>query len=450
MEVTNTTPCLFSKIPVEILTEIFRIATGRSITPNSTLPSFLLDFAGVTIRAPFNFTAVSHYWRDAALSSRHLWSSLTFLTLKRVGRRRSKSFLAFVDMILNRAEGTTLSFFLRPIDLEPKQMDLYHQILDLVIQRSMDWRKIHFLATRKSMQALATVQGRVPNLQYLNIDGSFLTQADDAPFTMFSDAPKLIYFSAVQCNLDEFDIPWNQIRKGYFEDSRPHALDILERMPHAEKMEILDMNDFAVEYASSRNLVLPWLVSLHVKNKGGSEDFPIEHLTLPALHHLDICDIDISRLIHHLPPFLSRSACSIRELVIGNWTEHVGTTQWIVLLKLVPSLESLLIAGENIDDAFFHSLAKSGTDAEPSILPRLQTLEVDARAIGAGLVDFLESRAQVLKNVKLGGFGNVDVDDAVLDRLLTVVNTHQEGLLFAVPKSMKQRWEDRRRDLGLC
>ncbi|KZV81161.1 hypothetical protein EXIGLDRAFT_780046, partial [Exidia glandulosa HHB12029] len=356
--------------------------------------------------APLLLCRVSRQWRDIALQSSELWTSLgldiTELTLADGVLDGAQRWLArsqdrplqlslwndgaslavgnsFVERILAKHLHHVETLMIRmagggwPLspDGEPSRWISPPALNELPLLKAVDLRfkvKDYVIWTQPIFRA------RLPALRRL----------DMADYTMMTDV-----YLPLEGNLKHIthlDIATNNYQYWIFW--------ILEQCPHLAYCRLnfrMRLPFEPREHASSRPLVLPHLrtLILYVKRITYWRDvFAVS--TFSALEELKVFGA-----IWPLPsfiPFLLRSQCRLRALGIEN--ANISETELIPILRaLSQNLESLSLNPEYssqppferlpVGDTLIHALdPRHSTDSSSVLLPRLSRIEIDGRFAG--------------------------------------------------------------------
>ncbi|KAJ7194385.1 hypothetical protein GGX14DRAFT_678896 [Mycena pura] len=325
--------------------------------------------------APLVFAQICRHWRDIAIATCKLWSSVD-LTSKPGWANIAQS---LPESWLSRGKEHELSLTLRGGIPFPVSA-----FIRMIAPRL--WRLELFLEWTSYVE-LAKNHTSFPNLRQLALLGSL---PEKHPILGFSEAPLLrkltIYNRAGSLKLDLYPLLTTlNIR------DIPSAtlLSILQQLP-----QLLHVTAFLYHDNSSGPVTIaPSLQSLILEASGFPSNL-LEFLTLPGLRRLEINKAN--NIFRSCPEFLRRSGCPLDHLAISI---H-GGDELADCLDAMPMVTSLRI------DARYHdmsSIARTLT-ATPLLVPRLATLVLhipDLRGY-LSLVDLLRARfAQGLASVEV-------------------------------------------------
>jgi hypothetical protein len=236
------------------------------------------------------------------------------------------------------------------------------------------------------------IRGRIPNLEklYMRIDLGFEeNQAAVTAVTGFEDAPRLREADLSGATLQWLSLPWTQLTRLTFSEQSTHqCMEILACTPNLEVLAV---------YLPLRNEALPKFVQLdHLHTlkflpDSSSPDL-LTHLTLPALHTLQLSTVDLPIDYPKFCAFHNRNQCSLRSVTLNN-VHAEGALMYLKVMKT-----STQVRLTNLDwlrhdfERVFMSLG-----ADPTLLPALQVLTIDecgstVQVPYSRLTDMLETR----------------------------------------------------------
>ncbi|KAF8161767.1 hypothetical protein K438DRAFT_1985546 [Mycena galopus ATCC 62051] len=249
--------------------------------------------------APGVFTRVCRTWRDIALTTPRLWSTLAMIIPDQVVSN-ARLIEGFIDRWLARAGQCPLSLVFRDEGLE---VDLVHQVLGNVLRRySHRLHHLELCIAEELLPQLGLGPLNFPLLESasLNLWGQL---AVPQVVSIFENAPLLhefhldSKFAAYRSMLHT--LPWSQLTKY---DGVVVDLEFFALVPN-----LTEATCSGYIYRADSPLTHARLTSLTVK-KGTYEI--LRSLTLPALRHLDISEgvacgeLEIF-LFHSWPPLIS-------------------------------------------------------------------------------------------------------------------------------------------------
>ncbi|KAF8161777.1 hypothetical protein K438DRAFT_1859426 [Mycena galopus ATCC 62051] len=342
------------KLPAEITAEIFTHCLPWFIHLD---PDEAIDESPDI--APRVFTRVCRTWRDIALTTPRLWSTLAmiFESIPPQAISNPRSVEGFIDRWLARAGQCPLSLVFRDEGLE---VELVHQVLGNVLRRYS--HRLHYLElyiAEGPLLQLGLGSLTFPLLESVSLD-LWVKEADTQTVSIFENAPLLhefhLYSEFPVSSSTRFALPWLQLTKydGVVKDLQFFAL-----VPN-----LTEATCSGYIYRAGSLLTHARLTSLTVKE--GTYEI-LRSLTLPALQHLNIsweeaCD--------ELDTFLDRSSPPLISLfVIPIEDEDFDWAQ--CLAHVARTLENLhFISPSPENTAFF-------LDLSPSSLPNIRTLALE-------------------------------------------------------------------------
>ncbi|KAJ7506870.1 hypothetical protein B0H11DRAFT_245559 [Mycena galericulata] len=313
-----------ARLPLEISSNIFMqcLSTTNTITlPNPRGP-------------PMVFVQICQSWRNIALSTPSLWTSIRV-------ERPSLKFVNFLEIWLERARNLPLS---------------------IVLFDSLDYESIQELVVEQRAGQLRHLEVYLESLE----DVGELTKI--APLFVSLETLKVGHAGS-EYKVDGTRDDWGSPR------GHELCIDLLRATPNLLEYQISDMYSYVhvsyhswhgiqpLTHSSLRHL---YLGGDHPDNRNSS--VIIKHLTLPALQTLRISYFDIS--IADLASLLTRSSASLLSLDIQD---DVPDLVGVECCRLVPGITNLKINLESYpaDFGFFESLAR--TD---EFLPNLRHLSI--------------------------------------------------------------------------
>ncbi|KAJ7685645.1 hypothetical protein DFH06DRAFT_1029461 [Mycena polygramma] len=314
-------------VPTEILAEIFI----------HCLPGddFVVPDLATT---PLILCGICRRWREVAISTPRLWSSLRIDF--DIMRRRQVYETQFYQMWLSRAGGYPLSLSLR--DERDVPAGLVDSLLKTIVGLSRQWRQIEVDMGESLANFISLAETKFPLLEKLELFNP------DAPIS-FCEAPKLHTVSIYRYST-HIQLPWHQLTTVCCYDVPIHScLQILRDSPN-----LLD-GDFQVQLEGNPS-ALPSSILQHNHLQrlelGTTYDdldanrnpMTILHcLKIPGLQNLTVDFFDLQLLppthISSFLSFVSRSSCQLHTLNLA----YMPTTPdaLIECLKATPALVHL-------------------------------------------------------------------------------------------------------------
>ncbi|KAJ6490742.1 hypothetical protein C8R47DRAFT_1123413 [Mycena vitilis] len=327
------------RIPPEILAETFM----HCLPPPASAPSL--------VKAPLLLCGICFRWRDIAIATPALWSSLA-IDLDALRTDNINRMVDFYRLYLSRARGAPLSLYTgqsRRIQAPAGPAEL---LLRTITGMSGQWRIVEFGLRRDTASFIFPRTGAHPLLEELWIT--------DVPFELpisFCDAPKLRTVST-SLRYPEVQLPWHQLTKLHcWEVPVPSCLEILR---DASSLLEADLQ------LNGGPHVIPTSVLQHTRLQclelvADEEAADIKHvlrwLKIPGLKYLAL-DFTISEIpFTDVSPFLTfLSSCQLHTFKLSFMPVTSGTL--VECLKATPSLVHLKIEPVHrvvhIDTIFAH------------------------------------------------------------------------------------------------
>lgn len=354
------------RFPSEILSEIFVRCVGTGWPDDD----FELD------TAPLTCASICSKWRNVALITPRLWSSISL----RLAPQHIKRHMNLVRLWLSRAAYSPLSINLQA---DSYQNDM-RQLTDIFISKSDCWQKVNLSLPLPILKSLGPARNRLPLLECLHI---WLREARSSEtIDTFACAPRLRV-----CNLGprvfpiSFIAPWNQLREVDLPNivSAQRPLDIMALTSNVERCQ-LEFTSYQISTIIShqpRTVQLVQLQSLTIRVLTVSVDIPS---FLAALHLPGMRDFSLSAVrkswestsITQLSDLLSHSKLQKLAFQSSNSRPKASGDAIIKILAATPELQELQLLGDSIscmDDVFLAHFGCIADSETPVLVPKLQT-----------------------------------------------------------------------------
>ena len=359
----NTILAPIRRLPAEILIEIFMLCMDcdrSSFSPE---------------RSPLLVGQVCRGWRQVALSTQKLWSSIT-VTSYRPSSAKAK-------LWISRAGSTPLTIRLASGAPEFCNVEKMHPAIVVLVQHCDRWRHLDLRIHDLGVPCLSSIKHRLPwleSLQILNCTHNL---------DIFEVAPRLR--SLILGPHIKLKAPWHQLTEL---DAHAHGitecLEILQLVPGLVRCTMRN------SWRSSRTSILthdipiltfPRLHFFCILKFHPDEIF--KHAQLPIIHTLHVAYQDDWRKARNSlkwlsrEPFISslRSLHTIRKLMIDHLDELEDSARIVHCLRALPSLEELCLRGPGcwVTADFLHLLTcQANIDV---LVPGLEVLEITDRYI---------------------------------------------------------------------
>ncbi|ESK86321.1 hypothetical protein Moror_5028 [Moniliophthora roreri MCA 2997] len=223
-----------NKIPSELLSSIFELCCEENtLRPDVTSPAIILS-------------AVSHRWREIALTAPRLWSSLKIEFVRFHGFKSLQKLAHTARLFMDRSRSSPLKLNL---DWSVGFQDDHLPVLETIIKQSARW--VHFDVnsydeTLLKNRIFQPLRGRLPLLKYLNLGTD---ECIIESYVLFSDTPalrSLSYTPNSSSTVTEFPfehLAHLKLRRCYSDE----AIMMLERCIRLEKLELDWLGDNIVE-----------------------------------------------------------------------------------------------------------------------------------------------------------------------------------------------------------
>ncbi|KAJ7462165.1 hypothetical protein FB451DRAFT_480103 [Mycena latifolia] len=361
-------------LPVEIISEIF----------THCLPA---GNAKVSLsQAPFLLLWICRRWREIALSTPRLWSSLDIDVVKL--RQQVSSQVPGPDWVslaagwLGRARSHRLSVTLRHPPEEQSTETRFQPDLAFLKQIShrLESLEVHGLEqfTREaedSLEPLDYTPGLFPLLRRL-VFGPATPGEDtiyDCWFAFFGDAPQLRELEILGCiDIKVVPLPWHKLTKftGYDLDLGD-CLEMLHLTP--------DLEECTFKILGSASTMQP-VIHLRLKSltilpgsTGKCMTDILASLTLPTLETLQLSELSgISTSMFEA--FLSRSSAPLRTFTVAFDMWATRFDNWNKCFRLMPDLENLSLCCNDLE--LQTGFMKAFGTSEEQLLPRLRRLNL--------------------------------------------------------------------------
>jgi F-box-like len=334
-------------IPPEILSYIFVLCLSEC-PPNEIKRS--------SLRTSLLLARVNQFWRQVALSTPQLWSTI-FLDSKSLGggneapagATASSSTLCMPKVCLERSGACPLS-----ITIFSQEFNL--DILDFIIPLSDRWRRMSLNTNITMLQSLFPIQGKLPCLEHLEIRNTQWTEGPPPalgvlPF--FSDAPRLKHVMVSNTFQPTFGtLPLQQLTTWDSPIRVPDFPQIFQLAPNLEECFIQPLRWLSGSIISENESTFSHnLTSLHIST-GTITNLTVQlhHLPrFPCLRQLFLyCDkrVLINSPETTLVPFFAKSGGQLEYLMFGISVALDMITQCLAHTPMLTSLHIHRVASD--------------------------------------------------------------------------------------------------------
>ncbi|KAJ6589376.1 hypothetical protein B0H19DRAFT_1248922 [Mycena capillaripes] len=263
------------------------------------LPPYLLW--GLSPKYSFSpnlLTQICRKWREIAITTPALWTTIAFSNVRQV------------HTWLSRSGCCPLS-----IRIEEEDHNI-SEVLGVLVPHRARWERLDLSIVSSR---IPTIQGPMPLLRHLDLsieeEGAFQS------IVIFREAPLLRTVTANYFALGNFMLPWAQLTSLTLNSVYPSeyvaALQQTSNLLHCELEVVLDDEI----YTPGPDIRLPYLKSLTIYDYHTPMIGFLETFIVPALRRLVIPQLFLGPTpIETLASFISKSGCQLHEVRIGKAT----------------------------------------------------------------------------------------------------------------------------------
>ncbi|KAJ7506526.1 hypothetical protein B0H11DRAFT_2185826 [Mycena galericulata] len=368
------------------------------------ISSLGLHMRGMTFQTPLVLASVCRHWREIALSTPILWSTL-YLDLDYASVHSKPHVIdKYIHRWLARAESNPLSLHFRLIGDDDEWLAGYTpHLLHGLLDRYAD--TIHFLEVNMSQNGIRQVGLKYRRFPVLNSPDLGLYPLDpENPVHLFGNAPLLtdIRFDGSSFY---YDFPSSQLTKF---DGEIETMDLFQMAPNLTEAicsvpRLRGIPQSAIIHLRLRSLILTESV-----NHAGPLDI-LEYLTLPALESLHVSEMDDTSY-PSLTSFLERSSPPLRTLSVR--VDDPEFFDWAECFNCVgPSLENLELESPSEEVQLFIFQYRNKPVHTVHRFPNLRTLTI----LNAPPTNYIALLDFLYKALHLRSFRLVSSDGAFLD-----------------------------------
>ena len=363
----NTILAPIRRVPTEILIEIFILCMGYD--KSSFSPK----------RSPSLVGQVCRGWRQVALSTQKLWSSITVTSYYRPSSTQAK-------LWISRASCAPLAIRLYS---ENTNIEKIRAVIAVLVQHCDRWRHLDLRIHPTMVPCLSSIKHRLPWLESLRIQ---LPTRHFHELDIFEVAPRLrILFLGPNILHTMLKVPWHQVKDLHAHvDTVTKCLETLQLMPNLVKCTIQasPMSKASILLHDIPILTFPHLRFFHILQLHPDEIF--NNIKLPIIHTLHVSYYNKWKRREDLKwfsrrPFMSLLSCSshtLRKLVIDHLDESEDSARIAHCLRASPSLEELCLRGGSFAWVTADLLRQLTRQANIEVLvPRLEVLEISGYSI---------------------------------------------------------------------
>ncbi|KZP06924.1 hypothetical protein FIBSPDRAFT_804459 [Athelia psychrophila] len=315
------------RFPPEVLSEIFLHLTPRynNDVGRDDLPIFL--------------GGICNYWRQIALSSPRLWSTISF----RVDERNGKSRCELIKLFNSRSGACLLR-----VDYEDNHDGEWTQDAQCCLQELMRssnrWHTVTLRLPQIAYGFLSAIKYNLPELQLLIVEPTS-TIIDDEPLVFppcdaFAAAPQLSDMTIGSTDMI-FMAPWAALERyivGWVEDGR-----YIQWLGQCTRLVEVDIY---FRHGAFPDVTVPaHLPCLEILSLSGAPLGLLNSLTTPVLERIEFIGYDhMDTRVYpsDLASLVARSNCQISELVLKG-TLDISDVDLITCIGLLPAIQTLII-----------------------------------------------------------------------------------------------------------
>jgi F-box-like len=410
---------LIRRLPREILAKIFILCM-----PNYGMSSFDPE------RSPLLVGRVCVGWRQVALSTEALWSSIT------VTRDRPSEKMA--NLWISRALSVPLTIHLDCTG--SSKFGPMQSAISVLVQYCDRWKILKLRIPESTIPRLQSIRHRLPSLESLSIQNPKESRFWSHEFSIFEFAPRLSKLSLGPGIFHaRLKIPWHQLTEltAHIKNIT-ECLEILQLVPNLVKCIVYNVSstsEASIPLQNTPTLTFPRLRSFSVLHSVSPDEI-FKHLQLPIIHALHVAYNDERKSSKDLrwfsqQPFLSllSSSHTLRKLEIDCLRVHEDSVHVVCCLRAAPSLEELCLRGSGgwiTADLLRLLTRQENIDA---LVPALEVVEIRDHSIPSyDCMSMIESRqvtvGAYLKRVHIEGLVSQRRDFESLAQMQTGRNGH--------------------------
>ena len=427
------------RLPRDILAQIFILCM-----PNDGMSSFNPE------RSPLLVGRVCTGWRQVALSTEALWSSIT------VTRDRPSEKMA--NLWISRALSVPLTIHLDCTG--SSKFGPMQPAISVLVQYCDRWKILELRIPESTIPRLQSIRHRLPSLESLSIQNPkelrfWSCEFNIHEFSIFEFAPRLNkLFLGPGIFHVKLKIPWHQlIELTAHIKNVTECLEILQLVPNLVKCIIYNASSTSEASIPLQNipiLTFPRLRSFSLLHAVRPDEI-FKYLQLPIIHALHIAYDDERKSSEDLKwfsqqPFivLLSSSHTLRKLEIDCLRVREDSVDIVRCLRAVPSLKELCLRGSGgwiTADLLRLFTRQENIDA---LVPALEVIEIRDHSIPSyDCISMIESRRVVagayLKRVHIEMVMTEDwlIDAEILNRLR---KCREEGMVISIVNIPEVLW----------
>ncbi|KAF5347536.1 hypothetical protein D9758_014504 [Tetrapyrgos nigripes] len=348
MEACRSLLAPIRKLPLEVLTKVFIEFCAEETTMGKVFGC-----------PPLTLSHVSGGWRELALSTPQLWSTID-IDFDHTKSRDSDEigWSQLVIEILIRSKKYSLTLSIHSGDTIENLQDADIRLIQTLAAQSERWRDVTLELDADSLldESLSVIRGQLPMLESLTLKN--LWEYPDFPeIDIFDNAPKLISFSAGSVSALDPTLPWNQLTNLQLTDcSFLEVLQLMEVCPRLHELTYVGdfyQNEAHPDYHPEQIRSFNHVNSFTIKTTSVNDTFMLRSmfawLSFPPLETLSISADqmmpawDWEEIPDTIALFISNSGCRLTTLSLKHM--QLSDVDILSILEACPHLRKLVLHG---------------------------------------------------------------------------------------------------------
>ncbi|KAF8188259.1 hypothetical protein K438DRAFT_1936367 [Mycena galopus ATCC 62051] len=348
-------------LPTEITAEVF-IQYVDNPQIGGTDPNIPHAPGWIPGRSPLLLASVCRAWRDIALALRPIWSSMLLWTSKNAIPSTEK----LLQCWLPRSGD-------HPLDISMVCSSDVQDVLCAPLVPYLHQVQTFFCSVYTPITFPSDLfRGRVPHLRRLAAGLEAFPEDLGGPpstLTAFADAPELRDVTLTNFPLHWIALPWIQLTKLELMGQNPtQAVEILHNTPNLDTLSLQlvhfhDTPPTPVQLAHLHTLVF------HEYHQSNIDI--LDHITLPALQHLELSTVERS-MSTRFAAFIARSGCVLRSIAFIA----VDSGPVVDFLRIVSTVSVVRVKNASWNLSAYNHFFKVITH-EPEFIPNVRSLSIN-------------------------------------------------------------------------
>ncbi|KAF8956474.1 hypothetical protein BDZ97DRAFT_1851695 [Flammula alnicola] len=363
-------------LPPEISSEIF-----LHCIPEELVDKDLEHETSTAISAPLILSSVCQKWREIALTTPQLWTSVPL----RLTPRSHRSLIQLAREWIGRSGQLPLllNLYLDPDDYGSPI--IIRRLIKLINRHSTRWAHLKYRGSSTWLSMFTGDSRGAPQLKTLKLHPYGPTYSDWFRLAGPKPTPRKIEISRLP--LESVVIEWSAITDMQASNlSIDECLELLQSTPQMIHCKLFSVSAGNGDHLISENRIIhPLLQTLHLQTDRVTADHLLNKVALPSLVEFG-CNYGYTPPIEGITSCITRSSCSLKTFYLSGKTIRKGDL--IRLCQLMPALRSLNLRLNQIDqlEDFFQHFAKTShmsqsdhTQNEKCFLPLLTRISFSQR-----------------------------------------------------------------------